>query len=47
MKSFTAYAIIWIVTALAVSVAIWTTKSADPLWAMFIPLFIDLKIINN
>lgn len=47
MKPFIAYAVIWIATALAVSVAIWVTKSASPLWAMFIPLFINFKYSND
>ncbi|MFS1518593.1 hypothetical protein V1503_19330 [Bacillus sp. SCS-151] len=40
MKASTAYAMSWIATVLAVSVGIIITKSAIPLWALIIPLFI-------
>ena len=40
MKKNTVYAIAWLATGIAVSVAIYFTKSATPLLAMLIPAFI-------
>ncbi|MGK0468957.1 MAG: hypothetical protein ACJAX4_004306 [Clostridium sp.] len=36
------YSSAWLSTGIAVSVAIYVTKSAIPLFAMFIPLYIKL-----
>lgn len=33
----TAYAFVWISSATAISVGVYITKSAEPLWALFIP----------
>lgn len=41
MKGTTAYALTWISVAIGVSVAIFVTKSASPLWAFLIPACID------
>jgi hypothetical protein len=35
--AYLAYGLAWLSTGIAVSVAIWVTKSATPLWAMLIP----------
>ncbi|WP_426348568.1 hypothetical protein ACPWSR_12530 [Alloiococcus sp. CFN-8] len=40
MKRNTVYAIAWISVGAAVSIAIYVTKSAIPLVAMLIPIFI-------
>ncbi|MCO4850563.1 hypothetical protein [Bacillus vallismortis] len=47
MKSTTTYAVIWISTALAASVGIIVTKSALPLWALFIPMIIPFPKDKN
>lgn len=36
-----AIATIWFSTGVAVSLAIWVTKSASPLWGMLIPAFME------
>lgn len=41
MKGPTAYAFIWISTALAVSVAIIITENIGALWAFFIPALVS------
>jgi hypothetical protein len=38
-----AYAMVWLSTSIAVSVAIYFTHSAMPLWAMLIPTIIDIS----
>ena len=43
MKLTTVYAMIWLAAALAISVAIFVTKSATPLWALFIPAFVSME----
>lgn len=43
MKSTTAYAMIWVSVATAVSVGIITTGSIGALWALFIPAFVSLS----
>lgn len=40
MKRSLVYAIAWLSTGVAVSIAIYVTKSATPLLAMLIPTFI-------
>lgn len=40
MKKTIVYAIAWLSTGVAVSIAIYVTKSATPLLAMLIPTFI-------
>ncbi|SKC62176.1 hypothetical protein [Maledivibacter halophilus] len=40
---FLAYGLVWISTSIAVSTAICITKSAIPLWTMFIPLFVNMS----
>ena len=40
MKKTIVYAIAWLSTGVAVSIAIYVTKSAAPLLAMLIPTFI-------
>jgi len=40
MNKTIVYAFAWISTAVAVSVAVYITKSAKPLFAMIIPAFI-------
>ncbi|MCY9377345.1 hypothetical protein MOF34_20290 [Bacillus sp. T17B1] len=47
MKPTTPYAVIWISTALASSVGIIVTKSALPLWALFIPMIIPFPKDKN
>lgn len=44
--AYITYGIIWLVTGIAVSAAIFITKSASPLWAMLIPCFISINIYN-
>jgi len=46
MSPYTAYALIWVSTGIAVSVAIYVTKSASPLWGLFIPTLVSF-IKNN
>lgn len=41
MKSTTAYALIWVSVATAVSVGIITTGYLSALWALFIPAFVS------
>ena len=41
MKFYTAYALVWISVAIGVSVAVYTTKSASPLWTFLIPACIS------
>ncbi|WP_176215154.1 hypothetical protein [Cytobacillus gottheilii] len=43
MKATTAYAFVWISTGLAVTAAVWVTKSASPLWALLIPTLISFS----
>lgn len=43
MKSATAYAMIWISVATAVSVGIIATGNLGALWALFIPAFVSLS----
>lgn len=38
-----AYAMAWISTGIATATAVYVTKSAVPLWAMFIPVMISVK----
>lgn len=40
--AYLAYGLAWLSTGIAVSVAIWITKSATPLWAMLIPALISI-----
>lgn len=40
MKGTTAYAIVWVSCSLAITVAIYITKSASPLWGLIIPTLI-------
>ena len=50
MKSkliWVAYSMMWISVSLAVSVAVYTTKSAAPLWTFLIPAMIGVKSDNN
>lgn len=39
-----AIAMIWVSMSIAVSIAMYITKSATPLWAMIIPTFLDISI---
>jgi hypothetical protein len=43
MKMTTAYGLVWISIGLAVSVAVFVTKSASPLWAFLIPACISFS----
>ena len=43
MNNYTTYAIIWIVVTAAVIFGIYTTHSANCLWALIFPLCIDLN----
>jgi hypothetical protein len=43
MRATTAYAFAWVATAVAVSMAIYITRSASPLWAMLIPACISFS----
>jgi len=45
--AYIAYAMAWLSTGLAVSIAIYITKSATPLWAMLIPTFISIDSEDN
>jgi hypothetical protein len=47
MKASTAYAFAWIATALAVSVGIYITKSANPLWTLLIPACISFSVSDS
>jgi hypothetical protein len=47
MKWSTAWAFVWISCALAISTAIYITKSANPLWALLIPACISFKSSEN
>ncbi|HCL4447103.1 TPA: hypothetical protein N2D16_002708 [Clostridium botulinum] len=40
---YIAYGMMWLATSIAVSAAIFITKSATPLWAMFIPSFVSIE----
>lgn len=40
MKKTIVYSIAWLSTGIAVSIAVYVTKSATPLFAMLIPTFI-------
>lgn len=40
------YALAWLSTGIAVSIAIYITKSASPLWAMLIPCCISIEHKN-
>jgi hypothetical protein len=43
MKITTAYAFIWISVAIAISVGVYVSKSATPLWALLIPACISVS----
>ncbi len=43
MKIWTVIAITWITTAVAVSLAVYITKDATPLWGMIIPALVSYK----
>lgn len=43
MKLTTVYAIIWIVTGIVIISGCYITKSASPIWALLLPLFISLE----
>lgn len=45
--AYIAYGVAWLSTGAAVSIAIWITKSAAPLWAMLIPAFIQIEHKKN
>ncbi|GAA0083356.1 hypothetical protein [Clostridium sp. CTA-6] len=40
---YIAYGMMWLATSIAVSTAIFVTRSATPLWAMFIPSFVSME----
>lgn len=40
---YIAYGLAWISTAIAVSIGLYYTKSANCLWAMFIPACVSVK----
>ena len=41
--AYIGYGMAWLATGIAVSIGIFTTKSASPLWAMLIPCCISLS----
>lgn len=41
--SYIAYGCAWIATGITVSIAVYITKSASPVWAMLIPSFISMS----
>ncbi|MGG3890242.1 hypothetical protein [Metabacillus fastidiosus] len=43
MKMTTAYALAWLSTGIAVSVGIFVTGSAVPIWGMLIPACVSFK----
>lgn len=47
MQVTTTYALIWISVSFAVSVAIVSTGSLVPLWALLIPTLINLSYKND
>lgn len=47
MRASTAYAFAWIATAVAVSVGVYITKSASPLWALLIPAGISFSVSDK
>ena len=40
---YIAYGCAWIATGITVSIAVYITKSASPVWAMLIPSFITIS----
>ena len=42
-----AYIMAWVSTSIAASVAVYVTKSAHPLWVMFIPVLININGIKD
>ncbi|CEQ01586.1 Uncharacterised protein [[Clostridium] sordellii] len=47
MVAYMAYAIVWISVAVAISVAIYITRSATPLWGFLFPGFVSLTSSKN
>ncbi|EKS4345034.1 hypothetical protein QB607_003037 [Clostridium botulinum] len=45
--AYIAYGVIWLATGMAVSTAIFITKSASPLWAMLIPCSVSIRSGNK